>query len=105
QSFADNTEVVRRDPDLEILVLACRSSEEEVERPARDHVPPCIDSRESPRELGRAPRVPTRELGVGQIHLRQRKRASCTRVDTTISPAETPRDRNWRSKTPSKFWP
>jgi hypothetical protein len=77
QRAADLFERLRRDRDLEVLVLARLVAAEEVERPARDDVPARVDAGEPSGGLGRMPGVPEREVrlervGRAQIQRRQR---------------------------------
>ena len=77
-------------PDLEVGVLACLMSREEIQSPSGYDVPGGLDALEPPSELVRGPRVPLGEIGLAQIHLRQRKSATWTSVDTTMRPIDVP---------------
>jgi len=78
------------DSDLEVGVLACLMSREQIKRPSDDDIPGGLDALEPPSELVRGPRVPLGEIGLAQIHLRQRKSATWTSVDTTMRPIDVP---------------
>ena len=71
-------------------VFACLMSREAIETPTGDDVPRGLDALEPTSELVGSPRVPFREIRLAQIHLRQRKSATCTSVDTTMRPIDVP---------------
>jgi hypothetical protein len=77
QRPADLPERLRRDRDLEVLVLARLLAAEEVERPARDDVPARVDACQPSGRLGRVPGIPEREVGlerVGRAQIQRRQR-------------------------------
>ena len=86
----DRGKLIGSHPDLEVGVLACLMSHEEIQSPSGYDVPGGLDAVEPPSELVRGPCVPLGEIRFAQIHLRQRKSATCTSVDTTMRPIDVP---------------
>ena len=113
ERLANGRELLLRHGDLDVLVLPRLSAVVQVERPAGRDVPGRVDSREPARDLGRMPRVPERQIGLegapghlgGQIQRRQRKSATWTIVETTMSIVETPSVQYASPNASSKFWP
>src|SRR2546423_851479 len=80
QGLDELVQAVRRNRDLEVLVLAPLATEEEIDRPARRDVPRRLHTGQTPRRLLRAPGVPLRHVGLEATGVASRVRYSHSMV-------------------------